>query len=94
VGYLLAACINLKLVPETGAKWRSLFFTAAGISLFAALVRVVLPESVVFQRARAAESGQAVSMTRKTKIFIRETKEMLRRHWALFIYAVLLMTGA
>jgi SHS family lactate transporter-like MFS transporter len=31
VGYLLAAVINLKLVPETHASWRSLFWTASGL---------------------------------------------------------------
>jgi len=70
-----------------------LFFAASGISFFAAIVRAFLPESEVFLRARAAEKASGTSTKGKTKIFLRETKEMLKRHWLLCIYAVLLMTG-
>ncbi|GLB38825.1 putative MFS general substrate transporter [Lyophyllum shimeji] len=93
VGYLLAACINLRLVPETKETWRSLFWTAAGISMFAAGVRALLPESEVFLKAKAIEKAKGTDTSKKTKIFIKETGEMLKRHWLLCIYAVLLMTG-
>ncbi|EGO19231.1 carboxylic acid transporter protein [Serpula lacrymans var. lacrymans S7.9] len=93
VGYLLAAVINLTLVADTKQGWRTLFWTAAGLSLFAAAVRAVLPESEVFLRAKAIEKARGTNTSKKTKIFIRETKEMLKRHWLLCIYAVLLMTG-
>lgn len=93
VGYLLAACINLTLVPDTKTGWRSLFWTASGISMFAAFVRAALPESEVFLRAKAHEKARGTDTTKKTKIFLKETKEMLKRHWLLCIYAVLLMTG-
>ncbi|KAG6864480.1 hypothetical protein C0991_009229 [Blastosporella zonata] len=93
VGYLLAACINLTLVPDTPTTWRSLFWTAAGMSLFAAALRAVLPESEVFLRAKAIEKAKGTSTGHKTKVFIKETGEMLKRHWLLCIYAVLLMTG-
>ena len=96
VGYLIAAVINLKLVPQTSASWRTLFWTAAGISAFAAFVRMLLPESDVFLKAREAEKARGSGLTtgQKTKVFLRETKEMLKTHWLLCIYAVLLMTGA
>jgi MFS transporter, SHS family, lactate transporter len=93
VGYLLAAVINLTLVPDTSASWRSLFWTASGISLFAAVIRAVLPESEVFLRAKAVERAKGTDTTKKTKIFVKEIKEMLKMHWLLCIYAVLLMTG-
>lgn len=93
VGYLLAAVINLFLVPKVSAGWRALFWTASGISLFAAGVRILLPESEVFTRAKAAEVERGHTTTQKTKIFLKETKEMLKKHWLLCIYAVLLMTG-
>ncbi|KAG6827036.1 hypothetical protein H0H92_013475 [Tricholoma furcatifolium] len=93
VGYLFAACINLRLVPETKDTWRSLFWTASGISMFAAFIRALLPESEVFLRAKAIEKAKGTTTSDKTKIFLKETKEMLKRHWLLCIYAVLLMTG-
>ncbi|KAH9480892.1 Carboxylic acid transporter protein-like protein [Psilocybe cubensis] len=93
VGYLIAAVINLFLVPEVSASWRSLFWTASGISLFAAFIRMLLPESEVFLRAKAADMASGRDTSKKTKIFIHETKEMLKRHWLLCIYSVLLMTG-
>ncbi|KAI0662178.1 MFS general substrate transporter [Cubamyces menziesii] len=93
VGYLIAAVINLTLVPETSTTWRSLFWCASGISAFSAFVRLLLPESEVFIRAKAAERARGQSTKNKTKIFLHETWEMLKRHWLLCIYAVLLMTG-
>ncbi|KAG1818558.1 carboxylic acid transporter protein [Suillus subaureus] len=91
VGYLIAAVINLTLVAQHG--WRVLFWTGAGISFFAAAIRVLVPESAFFLRAKEQEIARGTNTSQKTKIFIKETKEMLKRHWLLCIYAVLLMTG-
>ncbi|KAH7925149.1 carboxylic acid transporter protein [Leucogyrophana mollusca] len=93
VGYLLAAVINLTLVAQSPQTWRTLFWTGAGISMFAAVLRALVPESEVFLRAKAIEKARGTTTTKKTQIFLRETKEMLKRHWLLCIYAVLLMTG-
>ena len=93
-GYLIAAIINLFLVPKVSVGWRALFWTGSGISLFAAAVRAVLPESEVFLKAKAAEKARGTDTSQKTKVFIHETKAMLKKHWLLCIYAVLLMTGS
>lgn len=91
VGYLLAAVINLTLVAQHG--WRVLFWTGSGITFFAAILRALVPESAYFLRAKEQEQARGTTTGQKTKIFLRETKEMLKRHWLLCIYAVLLMTG-
>lgn len=91
VGYLLAAVINLTLVAQHG--WRVLFWTASGISFFAAVIRMIVPESAFFLRAKEQERARGTNTSQKTKTFIKETKAMLKRHWLLCIYAVLLMTG-
>lgn len=91
VGYLLAAVINLTLVAQHG--WRVLFWTGSGISFFAAVIRMLVPESAFFLRAKEQERARGTNTSQKTKTFIKETKEMLKRHWLLCIYAVLLMTG-
>ncbi|EJD45690.1 MFS general substrate transporter [Auricularia subglabra TFB-10046 SS5] len=100
VGYLLAAVINLYLVPNVSQSWRSLFWTAAGMSFFAAAIRAMLPESAIFLRAQQARrdasdaaAAAGVVEKNKTRVFLHETKLMLRQHWKLCIYAVLLMSG-
>ncbi|KAF9554612.1 carboxylic acid transporter protein [Agrocybe pediades] len=93
VGYMIAAVINLFLVPEVGAGWRSLFWAASGISLFAAFVRLLLPESAMFLRANAIEASMGHDSSKKTKVFIQEIKLMLKKHWLLCIYGILFMTG-
>ena len=90
VGYLIAAVINLTLVPGAKAGWRSLFWTAGGISFFAAVVRAIIPESEYFVHARAANKAGS---NERTRIFFKNLKAMLKDHWLLFIYAVLLMAG-
>jgi len=93
VGYLIAAVNNLFIVPEVKQGWRALFWVSAGLSLSAATIRVLLPESEVFLRAKAAEVEKGHTTTQKTKVFLKETGDMLKKHWLLCIYAVLLMTG-
>ncbi|KAF8511737.1 carboxylic acid transporter [Hysterangium stoloniferum] len=96
VGYLLAAVVNLTAVPHSSHSWRVLFWIAASITFFAACLRAVLPESAVFLRAKEERLAQELNgnvTENKTRIFLRETKTMLRTHWMLCIYAILLMTG-
>ncbi|KZP21388.1 carboxylic acid transporter protein [Athelia psychrophila] len=92
-GYLIAAVVYLYLVPEQPQGWRALFWTGAGISMFAACLRACLPESEVFRKAKELERLRGSTTGKKTKVFIRETGHMLKKHWVLCIYAVLLMTG-
>lgn len=91
-GYLIAALVNLYLIPKT--TWRTQFRTSAGISCFAAILRLILPESQVFLRARAERRAEAKKSTQsKTRVFFHEIGQMLKNHWLLSIYAVLLMAG-
>ena len=94
VGYLISAILNLFLVPKTHHGWRVLFWTTSGISSFAALIRSLIPESEVFLRAKAQERAAGASTGKKTKVFIHRVGQMLRQHWKLCIYAVLLMSGS
>jgi MFS family permease len=49
IGYLLAAVVNLTLVAQKD-DWRPLFFVGAGLSLGAAIVRMLLPETEYVRR--------------------------------------------
>ena len=60
-GYLIAAIANLYLVAHT--SWREQFRTSAGISAFAATLRVFLPESEVFIRARQEKETEVEKPT-------------------------------
>jgi len=91
-GYLIAAVVNLYLIPRT--TWRNQFRTSSGISAFAAVLRVILPESEVFLRARQERQPELEKPTKsKTRIFLHEIGQMLKNHWLLSIYAVMLMAG-
>lgn len=94
VGYLFAAVINLYLVRHT--TWRDQFRTSSGISACAAMLRCLLPESEVFLRARRdkqTETDTEKPGRSKTRVFFHEVGQMLKNHWLLSIYAVLLMSG-
>ena len=75
-GYLIAAVVDLFLVPHNKHSWRSLFWLGAGLSLGVAILRAILPESQVFLRAReeARAKGHLLNEKEKTKVFLRETK--------------------
>jgi SHS family lactate transporter-like MFS transporter len=94
VGYLISAVLNLFLVPRTRYSWRVLFWSTATISSVAAIIRAVIPESEVFLRAKAQERALGGSTGKKTKIFIQQVRAMLKAHWGLCLYAILLMAGA
>lgn len=93
VGCILAAAVNLTLVPKTSTSWRSLFWCASGISLFAASITALLPDSAVFLRVKEIEKERGTTTMSKTKVFLRQIKIMFTKHWLLCIYAVVLMTG-
>ena len=94
IGYLLAAVVNLTLVPHNPHKWRAMFWTGSSLLFTSAVLRALLPESAVFLRAKALQKAKNTDTSKKTQIFLRELKEMLKHHWLLCIYAVLLMAGA
>ncbi|KAN0074572.1 MFS general substrate transporter [Tylopilus felleus] len=94
IGYLLSAVVNLTLVPHSPHKWRVMFWCGSSLLFTSAVLRALLPESAVFLRAKAIEKAKHnTNSAKKTQIFMRELKEMLKHHWPLCIYAILLMAG-
>jgi len=93
VGYILAAVVNIGLVSKNSHGWRTLFWTASGVSLFAAFIRALLPESEFFLKARAKARASGEANAPKSLVFFREAGVMLKHHWRRAIYVVLLMTG-
>ncbi len=93
VGYLIAAVVNLKVVPYNKHSWRTLYWVGCGLSVFAALFRAVLPESKMYLRAKEEAKASNVNEAQKTKVFFRELGAMLKAQWMRAIWAILLMTG-
>ena len=93
-GYLFSAILNLYVVPKTKYTWRALFWCTSMISAQAALIRALVPESAVFLRAKEQERAAGGTTGEKTKIFIHQVRKMLKSHWKLCVYAILLMAGA
>jgi SHS family lactate transporter-like MFS transporter len=92
-GYLLAAVINLGVVPKSPYSWRSLYFVGAGFSLAAAIVRACLPESRQFIVAREEAKHHKTSTSQATRMFLREFANMLKTNWIRCIWAICMMTG-
>ncbi|CAD6575134.1 MAG: hypothetical protein CYPHOPRED_005587 [Cyphobasidiales sp. Tagirdzhanova-0007] len=91
VGYLLAAVVNLYAVPEVN-KWQVLFWIGAGITAFAAIVRLCLPESPVFLRAKAEKAESGDDGRNSNKLFFASVGAALKLHWARCVFAVVLMS--
>src|SRR5436305_2068292 len=78
-GYLLAALVYWVVFPHFG--WRGLFIAGALPAFLVIYIRARVPESPVWQRARAQQKPRL-----KMSTFVRQ-------QGALFIYAALLMTA-
>jgi SHS family lactate transporter-like MFS transporter len=79
-GYLLAAIVYWLVFPWFG--WRGLFVVGALPAFLVLYIRVRVPESPAWVRQQHAITD-----------FWSEVMVVLKRHWALFLYVVLLMTA-
>jgi MFS transporter, SHS family, lactate transporter len=79
-GYLLAAVVYWAVFPFFG--WRGLFVAGALPALLVIYIRAHVPESPVWLRRE-----------RTTRNFWSSVLTVLRRHWLLFLYVILLMTA-
>ena len=78
-GYLFAALVYGTVFPLFG--WRALFVVGALPALLVTYIRAKVPESPVWLRQRS------------TVNFWASVGDILKRHWLLFIYVILLMTA-
>ncbi|OZJ05264.1 hypothetical protein BZG36_01971 [Bifiguratus adelaidae] len=90
LGYLLAAIVNLFLVPAVPSTWRALFWFGSGLTMLVAIVRVFIPESPLYIAKK--EAGQ-IKRGATTHAFMKEFRLMIMSEYVRIIYAVLLMTG-
>jgi SHS family lactate transporter-like MFS transporter len=79
-GYLLAAIVYWIVFPFFG--WRGLFVAGAVPAVLVLYIRAQVPESAVWLRRRHAVND-----------FWRQLLIVLKQHWPLLLYVVLLMTA-
>src|SRR5437763_12582128 len=79
-GYLLAALVYWIVFPIFG--WRGLFVAGALPALLVIYIRAHVPESPVWLRQQHAMAD-----------FWNEAMLVVKQHWALFVYVILLMTA-
>src|SRR5437773_3801951 len=79
-GYLLAAVVYWIVFPLFG--WRGLFVAGVFPAFLVIFIRARVPESPVWLRRRSTATD-----------FWSNVLTVLRRHWALFLYVILLMTA-
>ncbi|PYL07799.1 MAG: MFS transporter [Verrucomicrobia bacterium] len=79
-GYLLAAVVYWIVFPFFG--WRGLFVAGALPAFLVLYIRVHVPESPVWQRRQDRITN-----------FWSDVLVVLKRHWGLFLYVILLMTA-
>ena len=93
-GYLIIATVNLNKHVATEGGWRILFWTGAGFSLFAAAIRIVLPESQYFLDRKAAKAAEEdhTGTEKRSLQFLREAGKMLRVYWLRCIFGIIFMT--
>ena len=87
MGYLIAAVVNLTLVPNNPHTWRALYWVGTGLSVFAAGFRACLPESRSFIEAKLAAKSAPQTGESSTRRFLKEAKAMLRSNWRRAIWA-------
>ncbi|KAJ3131835.1 hypothetical protein HK100_005961 [Physocladia obscura] len=94
LGYLIAAIINLFLVPAVSVGWRSLFYFGSAFSLLVAILVGICPESPLFREYKTAKDADSDTpdVRASSKAFFTELGLMLRSEYLRCIYAVLLMT--
>ncbi|KAK0746867.1 sugar transporter family protein [Schizothecium vesticola] len=81
-GYLLAAAFARVLVNTTPYSWRPLFWFGACPPVVIILLRLALPETQAYRTTPPSSAS-----------FVHDAKSVLRNHWLLFVYLVLLMSG-
>ena len=88
-GYLLATAFARGLVDTTSHGWRPLYWFGAAPPVLIIAFRLCLPETQTFLKRQAMREARGnIAGT-----FIAEGKVVLKKHWLLLIYLVLLMAG-
>ncbi|KAG5937990.1 hypothetical protein E4U53_008093 [Claviceps sorghi] len=92
-GYLLCAAFARGLVDTSSFGWRPLYWFAACPPAVFIGIRLLLPETNVFQERQRMRKAAGHVGKSAGSVFISEGKAALKHHWLLLAYLVLLMAG-
>ncbi|RUO95482.1 major facilitator superfamily domain-containing protein, partial [Jimgerdemannia flammicorona] len=83
-GYLLATVFNYAIITGAGASWRVVFYSSTFPALLIIIIRIFVPESDAFEKAKAQRE-------REGRSYWDDVKNVCKSHFGRIIYAILLM---
>jgi SHS family lactate transporter-like MFS transporter len=87
IGYLIAAVINLTLVPATAEGYKGIFHFGAGFTALIAAVVMLIPESHIYA---SKEGEEKIRFGKRIGNFVKDLKLASRQYWRMFLYCVVL----
>jgi MFS family permease len=95
VAYIIASCLTLR-AGINPSSWKWTFWVSAGVTLAAAIVRLIVPESRQFVHRKdddsstEAEGVVVVSGWRKVVTFLQDFKVAMKHSWKRFLCILVL----
>ncbi|KAF8536871.1 MFS general substrate transporter [Trichophaea hybrida] len=88
LGYLIAAGLNMSIVPNSKPGFKTLFYIGAALTAAVAVARLFFAESKQFVEAK---KNSEVTGKVKVTLFIADAKKILKEYWKRMVYAIILM---
>ncbi|KAI5813219.1 major facilitator superfamily domain-containing protein [Pyronema omphalodes] len=88
LGYLIAAGLNMGVVPKSKHSFKILFYIGAALTAAVAVARLFFGESKQFVEAK---KNSEIKGTVKVKLFLADAKKIMKEYWKRTLYAILLM---
>lgn len=93
IGYLLAAVINITVVPHSSEGYRAIFHVGAGLSALVGTVQMFIPESKIFAKTEDTSGVPQQSQSTRIRLFLKDLHLVARQYWKMFLYCILLCTA-
>jgi SHS family lactate transporter-like MFS transporter len=93
IGYLLAAVINIAVVPHSSEGYKAIFHVGAGFSALVGIVQMFIPESKIFAKKEDNSGVRQQSQSMRIKLFLKDMRLVACQYWKMFLYCILLCTA-
>lgn len=88
LGYLIAAGLNMGVVPGSKHGFKMLFWIGGGLTAAVAFARMCFGESQQFVEAK---KNNEIRGAQKVRLFMTDARKIMKEYWKRMIYAVILM---